>query len=222
MEESKLNKQSKTKEEENNKIPIEREEKATEEKEVPPIEEVINETELKKALEKISEIENQNSELKDALLRKAAEFENYKRRNENDQLNILKYAAESFIRNILPIYDDLERSLSHIDEATNFDSTKKGLLLVYEKFGKILDNQGVKKIDAKGKPFDVHYHEALMQQPAEGVPHHTVLEVLEPGYMYKDRVIRHAKVIVSQEMNQSQNQNENSENINNDNSTEQE
>ena len=221
MEESKLNKQSKSKEEENNKIPIEREENLAGEKEAQPIEEVINETELKKAFEKISEIESQNSELKDALLRKAAEFENYKRRNENDQLNILKYAAESFIRNILPIYDDLERSLSHIDEATSFDSTKKGLLLVYEKFGKILENQGVKKIEAKGKPFDVHYHEALMQQPAEGVPHHTVLEVLEPGYVYKDRVIRHAKVIVSQEMNQSQNQNESSENNNNDNSTEQ-
>ena len=222
MEEEKLNKQNSSKEEDNNKIPIEREENLVGENETQPSETVLNETELKNALEKISEIEKQNVELKDALLRKAAEFENFKRRNENDQLNILKYAAESFIRNILPIYDDLERSLSHIDEATNFDSTKKGLLLVYEKFGKILDNQGVKKIDAKGKPFDVHFHEALMQQPAEGIPPHTVLEVLEPGYMYKDRVIRHAKVIVSQEMNHSQNQHDGTGNNNNDNSTEQE
>ncbi len=222
MEEEKLNKQNSSKEEDNNKIPIEREENLVGENETQPSETVLNETELKNALEKISEIEKQNVELKDALLRKAAEFENFKRRNENDQLNILKYAAESFIRNILPIYDDLERSLSHIDEATNFDSTKKGLLLVYEKFGKILDNQGVKKIDAKGKPFDVHFHEALMQQPAEGIPPHTILEVLEPGYMYKDRVIRHAKVIVSQEMNHSQNQHDGTGNNNNDNSTEQE
>lgn len=222
MEEEKLNKQNSSKEEDNNKIPIEREENLVGENETRLSETVLNETELKNALEKISEIEKQNAELKDALLRKVAEFENFKRRNENDQLNILKYAAESFIRNILPIYDDLERSLSHIDEATNFDSTKKGLLLVYEKFGKILDNQGVKKIDAKGKPFDVHFHEALMQQPAEGIPPHTVLEVLEPGYMYKDRVIRHAKVIVSQEMNHSQNQHDGTGNNNNDNSTEQE
>jgi molecular chaperone GrpE len=222
MEEEKLNKQNLSKEEDNNKIPIEREENRAGENETQLSETELNETELKNALEKIAEVEKQNSELKDALLRKAAEFENYKRRNENDQLNILKYAAESFIRNILPIYDDLERSLSHIDEATNFDSTKKGLLLVYEKFGKILDNQGVKKIDAKGKPFDVHFHEALMQQPAEGVLPHTVLEVLEPGYMYKDRVIRHAKVIVSQEMNHSQNQHEGTDNNNKDNSTEQE
>ncbi|MFA5805083.1 MAG: nucleotide exchange factor GrpE [Melioribacteraceae bacterium] len=222
MEEEKLNKQNDAKKENDNKIPIEREENPAQENETQLSETLLNETELKNALEKIAEVEKQNSELKDALLRKAAEFENFKRRNENDQLNILKYAAESFIRNILPIYDDLERSLSHIDEATNFDSTKKGLLLVYEKFGKILDNQGVKKIDAKGKPFDVHFHEALMQQPAEGVLPHTVLEVLEPGYMYKDRVIRHAKVIVSQEMNHSQDQNEGTDINNKDNSTEQE
>lgn len=220
MEEKKLNKQNRSKEEDKNKIPIEREENSAAENESQPGETILNETEIKNALDKISEIQKENVELKDALLRKAAEFENFKRRNENDQLNILKYAAESFIRNILPIYDDLERSLAHIDEATNFDSTKKGLMLVYEKFGKILDNQGVKKIEAKGKPFDVHFHEALMQQPAEGIPPHTVLEVLEPGYMYKDRVIRHSKVIVSQEMNQSQDQQKRTDN--NDSPTEQE
>ena len=229
MEDEKLNKQNTSNKETDNKIPIEREEisKAENENQISELE--FKEAELKALVGKITEIEKQNSELKDALLRKAAEFENYKRRNENDQLNIIKYAAESFIRNILPVYDDLERSLSHIDEAANpvgtaggFDSTKKGLMLVFEKFGKILENQGVKKIDAKGKPFDVHFHEALMQQPAEGVAPHTVLEVLEPGYMYKDRVIRHAKVIVSQEMDHTQIQPGNSLDSNEVNSTEQE
>jgi molecular chaperone GrpE len=229
MEDEKLNKQETSNKETDNKIPIEREEisKAENENQISELE--FKEAELRALVGKITEIEKQNSELKDALLRKAAEFENYKRRNENDQLNIIKYAAESFIRNILPVYDDLERSLSHIDEAANpagtaggFDSTKKGLMLVFEKFGKILENQGVKKIDAKGKPFDVHFHEALMQQPAEGVAPHTVLEVLEPGYMYKDRVIRHAKVIVSQEMDHTQIQSDNSLDSNEVNSTEQE
>jgi len=192
-----LNKQNSSEKDDNN-IPVEREENFKQPKDVPSEAQEINLSELN--TERIGELEKQNAELKDALLRKAAEFENYKRRTENDQLNILKYAAESFIRSILTVYDDLERSLSHIDEAANSDSTAKGLILVYEKFGKILDAQGVKKIEAKGKPFDVHFHEALMQQPAEGVPPHTVLDVLETGYMYKDRVIRHAKVIVSQEM----------------------
>jgi len=199
MEEKELNKEQNTPQENENNIPIEREDKSEPAAENQQTELALKIAELESAIQKITELEKQNSELKDTLLRKAAEFENYKRRNENDQLNILKYAAESFIRNILPVYDDLERSLSHIDDENNIDSTKKGLLLVFEKFGKILENQGIKRIDAKGKPFDVHLHEALMQQPAEGVAPHTVLDVLEPGYMYKDRVLRHAKVIVSSE-----------------------
>ena len=211
MEKKELKKEQNTPLENENSIPIEREESSESISENQQTESASKITELESATQKIAELEKQISELKDALLRKAAEFENYKRRNESDQLNILKYAAESFIRNILPIYDDLERSLSHIDEANNSDSTKKGLLLVLEKFGKILENQGVKKIDAKGKPFDVHLHEALMQQPAEGVAPHTVLDVLEPGYMYKDRVLRHAKVIVSSET--ASNEELNSENL---------
>ena len=199
MEDKELNKEQNTPKENENNIPIEREGKSEPETENQQTELSLKITELESAIQKIAELEKQNLELKDTLLRKVAEFENYKRRNENDQLNILKYAAESFIRNILPVYDDLERSLSHIDDENNTDSTKKGLLLVFEKFGKILENQGVRRMDAKGKPFDVHLHEALMQQSAEGVAPHTVLDVLEPGYMYKDRVLRHAKVIVSSE-----------------------
>lgn len=196
MEEN-LNKQNESAEENENKIPIERtdtKETKTEEQNIEP---TVNDVELKKSLEKNAELEKQISELKDTLLRKAAEFENYKRRTEADQLNILKYAAESFIRNVLPVYDDFERSMAHIDDENNFESTKKGLALLFDKFGKILESQGIKKIDAKGKSFDVHYHEALMQQQVEGAAPHTVLDVIEPGYVYKDKVIRHAKVIVS-------------------------
>lgn len=193
------NKKQKEESEESSSVPTEGIENSETQKEKLMIESDTTEAELKSALEKISALEKQNAELKDTLLRKVADFENFKRRNENDQLNIIKYAAEPFIRSVLQVYDDLERSLAHIDEPNNLDSTKKGLLMVFEKFGKILDSQGVKRIDAKGQPFDVNLHEALMQQPAEGVAPHTVLEVIEPGYIYKDRVIRHAKVVVSTE-----------------------
>jgi molecular chaperone GrpE len=211
MKEKELNKEENIPQENENSIPIEREDSSEPQTENQLSELALKISELETAIQKIAELEKQNSELKDTLLRKAAEFENYKRRNDNDQLNILKYAAESFIHNILPVYDDLERSLLHIDEANNFDATKKGLSLVFEKFGKILENQGIKKIEAKGKPFDVHLHEALMQQTADGVAPHTVLDVLEPGYMYKDRVLRHAKVIVSSET--ASNEELNSENL---------
>ena len=167
------------------------------------------ETELKSTQEKNIELEKQLNEYKDSLLRKAAEFENFKRRIDVEQSNLFKYAAEPFIKNILPVYDDLERSLSHIGDENSFESLKKGLEMVFDKFSKILEQQGVKRIEAKGKPFDVDLHEALMQQPADGVPPHTVLDVIEQGYVYKDKVLRHAKVIVSAETSsQTEEQNE--------------
>jgi molecular chaperone GrpE len=146
--------------------------------------------------EKINELEEKVKSLEDTLLRKVAEFENYKRRTENDQMNLLKYAAESFILKVLPVYDDLKRSVNHLNEDNN-DSVSEGLKLVLNKFTKVFDDQGIKKIEAKGEKFDVEYHEALMQQPNNELPSNTVLEEIEAGYLYKDKVIRHAKVIVS-------------------------
>ncbi|HEX2961996.1 MAG: nucleotide exchange factor GrpE [Bacteroidota bacterium] len=160
---------------------------------------IVESTEFKALREESENLTKEVAELKDKLLRRAAEFENYKRRTEQEQLNWLKYAAESFIVKILPVYDDLERSLAHAKDANNVDAIKEGLNMVLNKFSKVLEEQGVKKIDAKGKPFDFNFHEALLQQNVPGIAPHTVIEVVEPGYIYKDKVIRHAKVIVSDE-----------------------
>ena len=149
---------------------------------------------------KIEQLEQQINDLKDTLLRKAAEFENYKRRSEKEKESLLEYAAESFIVKMLQIYDDLGRSLQHIEKGDNSDSIKEGIKMVYDKFTKTLDAQGVKKIEAKGTPFDFNLHEALLRQPVEGVEPDTVIEEVEAGYLYKDKVIRHAKVVVSQEV----------------------
>ncbi|MBZ0181197.1 MAG: nucleotide exchange factor GrpE [Melioribacteraceae bacterium] len=149
---------------------------------------------------KIEQLEQQINDLKDTLLRKAAEFENYKRRSEKEKENLLEYAAESFIIKMLQIYDDLGRSLQHIEKGDNNDSIKEGIKMVYDKFTKTLEVQGVKKIEAKGTPFDFNLHEALLRQPVEGVEPDTVIEEVEAGYLYKDKVIRHAKVVVSQEV----------------------
>jgi molecular chaperone GrpE len=156
-----------------------------------------NKSQSEEIKEKLASLEKQLNEYKELALRKAAEFENYKRRTENDQLNLIKYAAESLIIKLLPTIDDLERSLSHMTEETDVQKIKEGIQLIYNKFLKTLEDQGVKKIEAVGKPFDVEFHEALLQRPDNSVPPHTVLDELETGYMYKDRVIRHSKVIVS-------------------------
>jgi len=149
--------------------------------------------------EKVHILDAEVSDLKDKLLRKAAEFENYKRRTENDQFNLLKYAAEAFIIKLLPVVDDIERSILHIEGSRDVDSIKDGMKLIFDKLVKILDDQGVKKFDSKGKPFDVNFHEAVMQRKDENVPPHTVIDELESGYLYKDKVIRHAKVVVSED-----------------------
>ncbi len=177
------------------------------------------EKELEEAKQKIELYENQITDYKDKLLRKAAEFENYKRRTENDQLNLLKYAAESFIIKLLPTVDDFERSLQHMETAKDIDSIKQGIQLVYDKLAKVLTEQGVTKIDSVGKPFDVQFHEALMQRKVDGVEPHTVLDEIEKGYMYKDKVIRHAKVIVSED-NEQENFEETQNNIENTNNKE--
>lgn len=174
-------------------------EKAEEKNEEIKEDQIEEEKEESKSEERITQLENEVAELKDKLLRKAAEFENYKRRTENDQLNLLTYAAESFIQRLLPVVDDFERSLQHINEAQEVDAIKQGLKLIYDKFMKVLDDQGVKKMESVGEPFNVDYHEALLQRPDDSVEPHTVLEEIEKGYMYKDKVIRHAKVIVSED-----------------------
>ncbi len=163
-------------------------------------------TALDKAETKIAELEVQVKDWQDKLLRKAAEFENYKRRTENDQFNLINYAAESFIVMLLPVVDDFERSMEHIDDIDNNNAVKAGIKLVYEKFLKLLNEQGVKKMQTKGEPFNVDYHDALMQRKDDSVPPHTVLEEVESGYLYRDKVIRHAKVIVSEESSSDDNQ----------------
>lgn len=203
-------KEEKNRETESHQIKVERGAKAGTPKNVPH-EKSVNQNadaadnvtaesrEFKALSEENEKLAKEAAESKDKLLRKAAEFENYKRRTENEQLNWLKYAAESFIVKILPVYDDLERSLAHAKDANSIDAVKEGLNMVLNKFSKVLEEQGVKKIDAKGKPFDFNFHEALLQQTVPGLAPHTVIEVVEPGYLYKDKVIRHAKVIVSDE-----------------------
>ena len=143
--------------------------------------------------------ETEKIELQDKLLRKVAEFDNYKRRTENEFSNLFKYAAENFIKKILPVVDDLERSIKHLSESEENSSVTDGIKMIYDKLLKILDDQGVKKMEAVGKPFNVHFHEALLQKKDEQQPPHSVLDELETGYLYQDKVIRHAKVIVNED-----------------------
>jgi molecular chaperone GrpE len=145
----------------------------------------------------MEELQKQVDQYKDLLLRKAAEFDNYKRRVENETVNILKYATESLIEDLLPVLDDFERSLKHSKESTDYNALVKGLELIYQKFVKVLEGRGMKHFETVGKEFSVDYHDALMQMPRINVLPNIVIEEVEKGYMLDDKVIRHAKVVVS-------------------------
>ena len=152
-------------------------------------------------LTEINNLKIQVEEFKDSLLRKAAEFENYKRRTEIEFSNYFKYASEKLMRELLPVYDDLNRAIDSIKkgETKDFEILKKGIISVNDKFTKILNKEGLKEIDCLNKEFDVDTCDALLQVPKEDVEPHTVIEVVEKGYFFKDKVLKHAKVIVSSE-----------------------
>lgn len=145
----------------------------------------------------VEELQKQVAQYKDMLLRKAAEFDNYKRRIENETTNIVRFATESLIDDLLPVLDDFERSLKHSKEIKESHALVKGVDLIYLKLVKVLEGRGVKAFETVGKEFSVDYHDALMQIPRKDLPPHTVIEEIEKGYMLNDKVIRHAKVVVS-------------------------
>lgn len=150
----------------------------------------------------ISRLKKENQELKekqDLLIRNIAELENIRRRNEKEKADFFRYEGESIIRRILPVLDDFERSLTEIDKAREVDSVKKGVQLIYQKLSKALDESGVQKVESIGKEFNVDLHDALMHQNSPDYPPHTVISEFAPAYMYKDKVIRHAQVVVSDE-----------------------
>ncbi len=146
---------------------------------------------------KVIELEQQITQLKDQYLRTAAEFENYKRRTDAERSDFFAYAGERLITELLPVVDDFNRTMVSFEKSHDNEALKKGIDLVYDKFKTALKKQGLKEMDSDGKKFDVKFHEAIMQQPDEEKEPETILNTVEKGYFLKDKVLRHAKVVVS-------------------------
>lgn len=170
--------------------------------------------EMEKLQNEINQLKEEINQWKDKFLRKMAEFDNYKKRVEQDQIQLIKYANEKLIKDLLPIVDDFERTLSFSKEELKNNSVLQGVEMVYNKLMKLLSDYGLKKIEALNQPFDFNYHEALLQVPKDGIEPLTVIEEVEKGYLLNDKVIRHSKVIVSGEMNPETNPTDNQNNHN--------
>lgn len=137
---------------------------------------------------------------KDMLLRRIAEFENIKKRMLRERIQLMDDAKIESIKQFLPVNDDLQRMLSASSVQEVPDAFLEGVKLVAEKFMHVLESYGVEVVKDAGVPFDVQIHDAMMKMPAndDSVQSNTVLQVLEAGYKVNEKVIRHAKVIVSE------------------------
>jgi len=153
---------------------------------------------LAKMKKKIEVLETEKNELNDRFLRKVAEFDNYKKRTETEYSQLIKNASADLIIDLLPVLDNLERSLSSADtdKADNFEHFHEGVELIYKDVSKVLEKRGVKPIEAVGQTFDPERHDALMQV-ASDQPSDTIIEEHLKGYELHDRVLRHSQVLVS-------------------------
>jgi molecular chaperone GrpE len=142
-------------------------------------------------------LQEQVERYKDLLLRKAAEFDNFKRRKEQEMAAIAGDVHQDVMVALLPVLDDFERSLKHSRESSDYDALQKGIEMIFQKLSKVLEGRGLQSFETVGKEFDVALHDALLQIPNADVPSGTVLEEAGKGYMLNGKVIRHAKVIVS-------------------------
>jgi len=137
------------------------------------------------------------SECFDKLLRLQADFDNYKKRLEKDKLEFVKFANEEIIIEALKILDDFERAVEAGKSKHDFDVLYKGVEMIWKDMKEFLKKKGVTEIQTKGKPFNPHEHEAMMQEETDEHPEDHVSEEFQKGYMLHDRIIRPAKVKVS-------------------------
>lgn len=162
------------------------------------------------AQEELDEVEKLRKELEDtkAQLEKEkkeylflmAEFDNFRKRTLKEKSELIKNGGESAMKGLLPIIDDFERSIQAINESSDASSIKEGVELIYNKFVKYLEQNGVTPIDSeKGTDFDTELHEAVTLFPAgDDALKGKVIDTVQKGYKLHDKVIRHAKVVVGQ------------------------
>ena len=157
---------------------------------------------VKSLREKIEVLETELAEKSEELERKSdknvrllAEFDNYKRRTQEERTKLFKYAGEELAKAILPILDDLHRTLES-DGKGKARSILEGIELIVVKLDKTLEEQGIVPFDSVGQDFDADLHEALMSEKSDKGDN-VILKEFEKGYKYDDKILRHAKVVVS-------------------------
>jgi molecular chaperone GrpE len=155
-------------------------------------EEVPEQTEEEQAAEKLKEVN-------DKYLRLSAEYDNYRRRTLKEKMELTKTAGEGMLLALLPVIDDFDRAMAHMDDAKDVEALKEGMKLIHTKFNDFLGQQGMKEIEAKDKDFDTDVHEAvtIIPAPSEEMKG-KVIDCIEKGYTLHEKVVRFSKVVVGE------------------------
>lgn len=151
-----------------------------------------------KVVTEVRAIEEKLAEMQDKYLRLSAEFDNYRKRTLREKMELSKYAEENLLLKVLPLMDDFDRALQHMD-TSDPDALKNGIELIYMKFTEFLKQNGIKEIETVNKDFDVDLHEAVAKvQVDDSDKKGKVVDVALKGYFLHDKVLRFAKVVVGE------------------------
>jgi len=150
----------------------------------------------KKSLSKIDILKKEKQDIQDKHVRLKAEFENFRRRKSEEFTKLLQYDGEDVIKGFLPIIDDLKRMIAS-DEDTSLETLKDGAIMVESKIHKFFDKLNVEPFAEKGDKMNPEMHDAMLTKQDKSMDDDCILEVFESGYTFREKVIRHAKVIVN-------------------------
>lgn len=145
----------------------------------------------------IRRLQNEAADWKDKYIRLYAEFENFRQRTSKEKISMIATASESLIVELLPVLDDFERSIKATEQASDVQSLKEGIELVFHKLSKTLQQKGLKPMESIGKVFDADFHDAITQIPAPDPDQKgKVIDEIEKGYTLHEKPIRYAKVVI--------------------------
>ena len=182
-----------------NEAPVEDTDKEAEVSENPEEQEDSENSKNSEEQDPLEKAQTEIAELKNQLLYKVAEFENYRKRTLKERAELILNGGEKVITAILPILDDMERAIENGAKTDDPEVLREGMNLIHQKFMKTLESQGVSKIDTENADFDTDLHEAVAMVPGMGDDKKgKVIDCLQQGYKLNDKVIRHAKVAVGQ------------------------
>jgi molecular chaperone GrpE len=157
---------------------------------------VAEESEVEKLKAEIEDLKQKNSEFNDKYLRQVAEFDNFRRRNAKERVELIQTAGKDVITDLLVVLDDSERAQKQMETTDDIDQLKEGVQLVFSKLRNTLSGKGLKPMETVGQEFNPDLHEAITESPAGEEMKGKIVDEVQKGYYLNDKIIRHAKVVV--------------------------